>query len=34
MPGYKTRPESIVNQIKSNLRDRYDSGYLRTRKLS
>lgn len=27
MSGYKTRPESIVNQIKSNLRDRYDSGY-------
>lgn len=27
MSGYTIRPEAIVNQIESNLRDRYDSGY-------
>lgn len=27
MPGYKFRPESIVNQIRNNLLDRYESGY-------
>lgn len=27
MPGYSVSPISIVNQIESNLRDRYDSGY-------
>lgn len=27
MSGYRNRPESIVNQIKNNLLDRYDSGY-------
>lgn len=27
MPDFRTSPISIVNQIKSNLQDRYDSGY-------
>ena len=27
MSSYKSRPESIVNQIRNNLLDRYDSGY-------
>ena len=27
MPDFRVSPISIVNQIKSNLQDRYDSGY-------
>ena len=27
MPDFRVSPISVVNQIKSNLQDRYDSGY-------